>query len=81
MFLLGVQSLQADTLLSVSIKGAIGPPVVKLLENVHKKAVDSKADAILVKLDTPGGLAESMRHINQQILASDINEIIFPDLR
>ena len=34
MLLFGFQTLQADSLLSVSIKGAIGPPVVKLLENV-----------------------------------------------
>ena len=66
-----------DSVLKISYKGAIGPPVVTVFENIATKAKALKVAAILVELDTPGGLAESMRAINQQILASDIPYIIY----
>lgn len=77
LFIALAASASAQRLLKVKISSAIGPPVVTVFENVAKQAKLEKADGILVELDTPGGLAESMRQINQQILASDIPYILY----
>lgn len=76
-FYIGIPLEAKDRLLKTSLKGPIGPPVVTVFENLAKEAEALKVQGILIELDTPGGLAESMRQINQQILASDIPYILY----
>ena len=57
----------------LEIKGPIGPAVADYVIKETQKANQTRhSELILVTLDTPGGLVDSLRDINQAILSSDI---------
>ena len=57
----------------LTINGAIGPAVSDYLaKEIIKANQQALANAIVLIIDTPGGLSSSLRDINQQILNSDI---------
>jgi len=80
--LLSAQLIAAQTTLSSAVKisvpvlainGAIGPAVSDYIsQEIILANKDSKTAAIVLTLDTPGGLSSSLRMINQQILSSKI---------
>lgn len=59
----------------VSLQGAIGPAraghVVRVIERAQ-----GQADAVIIEMDTPGGLVDAMRDINTAILASNVPVIV-----
>lgn len=56
----------------VAIKGAIGPAVSDYIsQEIILANAKSQVAAIVLTLDTPGGLSSSLRVINQQILSSN----------
>lgn len=57
---------------SLEFEGAIGPVSDRYISNGLDYAAEIGADFVLLKLDTPGGLMESMREIVKKIMASDI---------
>ena len=63
---------QAPLVAVLTIKGPIGPAVADYVNRGIDKAVDQGAQAIVLKMDTPGGLDASMREIIQDILASPV---------
>jgi len=56
----------------LEFEGAIGPVSDRYISNGIDQAEKLDADFIMLKLDTPGGLDESMRGIVKKIMASDI---------
>lgn len=56
----------------ISINGAISPATADYLESTHGEAVANGATAILIELDTPGGLVSATRDMIQTILQSDV---------
>lgn len=58
--------------LMLTIEGSIGPATLDYLERGMAEARDLDARLIIIKLDTPGGLATSMRSIIKTILGSQI---------
>ncbi|MAQ64012.1 MAG: hypothetical protein CL503_01795 [Actinobacteria bacterium] len=56
----------------LSIKSPIGPAVADYIERGIQKGIDDNVSAILLTIDTPGGLDKSMRQIVKAILASPI---------
>ncbi|MCA0035257.1 NfeD family protein [Mesorhizobium sp. B263B2A] len=58
--------------LSVAIDGAIGPASTRQLEEALDVAARRDAAALILKLDTPGGLVTSMREMIADILASPV---------
>ncbi|MCV6603886.1 MAG: nodulation protein NfeD, partial [Porticoccaceae bacterium] len=57
----------------ISVSGAIGPAVgAYLIEEIQRANQTASPPALIITIDTPGGLVSSLRSINQQILASDI---------
>lgn len=61
----------------LKINDAISPGVADFIKTGIKKANDDGAACLIIELDTPGGLAESMRTIIKAILASRIPIVVF----
>jgi membrane-bound serine protease (ClpP class) len=56
----------------VSLNGPIGPAAAEYFDDASERAVADGAVAIVLRLDTPGGLSESMRQIIASMLASKV---------
>ena len=56
----------------VSLSGPIGPAAAEYFDDASERAVADGAVAIVLRLDTPGGLSESMRQIIASMLASKV---------
>ncbi len=78
LFLLTLLPLFAESIiLKVEIKGAIGPATSTILNDALTTAHQEHAEALLIELDTPGGLASSMREMIQAITNSSIPVITY----
>jgi membrane-bound serine protease (ClpP class) len=58
--------------LTIVIDGAIGPATAGHVKDALVKAGERHADAVILRLNTPGGLATSMREIIADVLASPV---------
>ena len=61
----------------VKVADAIGPGTAEFIKNSIEKAEAEEAACIIIELDTPGGLAESMRLIIQDILGSQVPVVVY----
>ncbi|MDW6005399.1 NfeD family protein [Vibrio mangrovi] len=67
------QRVLSETVPVLSISGAIGPAVGDYVtKGIRQANQRPDVSAIIITLDTPGGLSSTLRDINQQILASKI---------
>lgn len=66
------QQATKPVVLLAAIDGAIGPATVRHVEKVLAAAERQQAEAVVLRLDTPGGLVTSMREIVSAILASPV---------
>lgn len=61
----------------INVSAAIGPGVADFIKGGIEKAADEHASCIIIQLNTPGGLAESMRDIVMAILASRVPVVVY----
>lgn len=59
------------------IDSPISPVTMRIIEKGIKQATDSDADALIIQLNTPGGLSESTWEINRMILASEVPVVMY----
>jgi membrane-bound serine protease (ClpP class) len=59
------------------VSDAISPGTAEFIRTGLKKAQAESADCVIIELDTPGGLAESMRTIVQDILGSSLPVVVY----
>ncbi|MBI3630604.1 MAG: nodulation protein NfeD, partial [Candidatus Rokubacteria bacterium] len=75
--LAGASRAAAETVALVPVDGVISPVTVRIIGTALDRARSEGAAALVIQLDTPGGLERSMRSIVQQILSSDIPVIVY----
>lgn len=61
----------------IDLDGPIGPAAAEYFEEAQARAVAAGAPAIVLRLDTPGGLSEAMRQIIARILASKVPVLVY----
>ncbi|MGD0884837.1 MAG: nodulation protein NfeD [Thermodesulfovibrionales bacterium] len=61
----------------ITVNGAINPVSAEYIGKSIQKAQKDKAEALVIELDTPGGLDTSMRNAVKDIVASEIPVIVF----
>ena len=66
-----------DDIYIVEVADAISPGIAEFIKNSIAKAEAEQAACIIIELDTPGGLAESMRLIIQDILGSKVPVVVY----
>ena len=61
----------------MELEGAITPVAVRLVATAVERAQTDRAQALILQLDTPGGLERSMRSIVQTILNAEVPIIVY----
>ena len=61
----------------ITIKGTINPVLVDYVERGIKQAEDNGARALIIRMDTPGGLDKAMRDIVQLIVNSHVPIVVY----
>ena len=67
----------AQPVAMIDLDGAITPVTARLLTAAIERAQTERAQALIVRLNTPGGLERSMRTMTQTILNSEIPVIVY----
>jgi len=67
----------AETAYLIRIADAIGPGIADHVKNGIEQASQADAACLIIELDTPGGLAESMRTIVRAIYASAVPVVVY----
>jgi membrane-bound serine protease (ClpP class) len=74
---LGSAAAEGEEVYVIRISDAISPATAEFIHSGIKKAEKAQAACVIIELDTPGGLAESMRRIVQDILASAVPVVVY----
>lgn len=66
------QQDQSPTGIVLTVEGAIGPATMDYVVRGIRRAESEGANVLVIQMDTPGGLMESMRGIIKEILSSSV---------
>src|SRR5262249_16209374 len=61
----------------VELEGVISPAALRLVGIAIDRAQAERAQALVIQLDTPGGLERSMRAIVQRMMNAEVPIIVF----
>jgi membrane-bound serine protease (ClpP class) len=76
MLALAPRAASADVL-KVSLDGTVNPVSAEYIDRAIAEAQRTHADAVLIEIDTPGGMMNAMEKIIQKILASPVPVIVY----
>jgi membrane-bound serine protease (ClpP class) len=77
LWLTGSLFAQNNTAAVLTVKGGIGPAVAEYIDHGIQTAQNQHAKLIIIQLDTPGGLNQSMRAIVQSMLNSSLPVVTY----
>lgn len=63
--------------LLITVNGIINPVSAEYIGGAVRQASDLKAESLIIKLDTPGGLDSSMRSIVRDIIGSAVPVVVY----
>lgn len=75
--LICIAMADAATVQWLKIDGAIGPVANELLVSALEQAEENNAEALVIEMDTPGGLLKTTRMMCKTILASRIPVVVY----
>ncbi len=61
----------------ITVHGAIDPIIARFATRAIASATDDHSEAVIIQMDTPGGLGVSMRQIVQAIIGSPVPIIVY----
>ncbi len=61
----------------INVDAAITPVIADYIINSIDKASEAKAEAIIIQLNTPGGLVDSMQEIVMKMMAADLATVVY----
>lgn len=70
-------ALKAQTVVSVHIDATINPATAEFIHRAIARAEKSKAECLIVHLNTPGGLLKSTRNIVGDMLETEVPVIVY----
>lgn len=73
----GISQADKKELLTIKVADAISPAVAEFIEDGLERASKTNAAAVIIELDTPGGLVESTRKIVQAIYACEVPVVVY----
>jgi membrane-bound serine protease (ClpP class) len=73
----GNNSAAENEVYIIEISGSINPAVADFLKRGINQASEDVVSCVIIKIDTPGGLAESMREIVKTIFASKVPVVTY----
>ncbi len=74
LFLIGLS--EADVTV-ITVEGIVNPVMSEFISKSIDSAEKEKADALVIELDTPGGLDTSMRSIVKKIISSEVPVVVY----
>jgi membrane-bound serine protease (ClpP class) len=72
-----VNADQSKTVLAVRVSGVINPVSAEFISKSISRANAMQAEALIIELDTPGGLDTSMRDIVKEIIGSSVPVVVY----
>ncbi len=72
-----VSADQQKKIFLIKIDAPITPVVAEYIIKSIDRAAEAKAEAIIIELNTPGGLVDSMQQIVMKMMASDIATVVY----
>jgi len=73
----GAGAASGSAVATLTLDGVISPVSVRLVESAIGRARAEGARALVIQLDTPGGLEKSMRLIAQRILSAEVPVVVY----
>jgi membrane-bound serine protease (ClpP class) len=77
LFLLNSASAAGEKVFVIKVEGVIDPITSEYVERSIKTAESAGAEALIIQMDTPGGLDASMRSIIKNILESKVPVVVY----
>src|SRR2546425_11679136 len=68
---------EAATVFRIRVEGVIAPSSARFIQRAIREAEESNAAALLIELDTPGGLLKSMDDITKAMLNARVPVIVY----
>lgn len=74
---LAVQQANQPSISVIRVEGTIGPTVTQYITRSIRQSVEDGDEALIIELDTPGGLLTSTQEIVQQLLGTDHPTVVY----
>jgi membrane-bound serine protease (ClpP class) len=68
---------QATQILVARVESAVSPASAKFMVQAVERAQKEQAECLIIEMDTPGGLDQSMRQVIKSIMASTVPVVVF----